>query len=90
MAFNVGRGCIFPFLKGIIMMSATGHYDYGTYVNLSGRVFYVPIEYVIPMHMKGLTNTLNSYNAPIKWGIDKKLQYSITNDLSRLLPNNGG
>lgn len=90
MAFEVGNGCIFPFLKGIIMMSAAGHYDYGTYVNLSGRVFYVPIEYVIPMHMKGLTNTLNSYNAPIRWGIDKKLQYSITNDLSRLLPNNGG
>jgi hypothetical protein len=40
--------------------------------------------------MKGTTRTLNSYNAPVKWYLNKRISWDFTNDLSRLLPGNNG
>ena len=80
------NGPIFPFKNGIIRVIG----DNLSYNNLSGRIVWFPLEMCLPMHMKGTTKTLNSYNAPVRWSITKKLKWNFTNDLSRLLPNNGG
>ena len=84
-AYSV-NGPIFPFKNGIIRVIG----DRYNYNNLSGRIVWFPPEMCLPMHMKGTTKTLNSYNAPVNWSITKKLKWNFTNDLSRLLPNNGG
>ena len=84
---------LIPFDNGIIRMCATCYSASPSYyTNLSGRMFWFPPEECMRMYMKGTTYQLNSYNAPVSWNVNKKLEWSITNDLSRLLPevNNGG
>lgn len=80
-------GPVFPFKDGIIKISSD---VYDSYAETSGRICWFPIEMCLPMHMKGTTRTLNSYNAPVKWYLNKRLSWDYTNDLSRLLPGNNG
>jgi hypothetical protein len=82
-------GVLIPFNDGIIMVCGGQPNNYNN-TNQIGRMWWLPLEMCIRMHMKGTTHTLNSYNAPVKFSLTKKLQYRLTNDLSRLLPNNGG
>ena len=55
-----------------------------------GRIYWFPPEMCLPMYIKGTTNQLTSFNNPVKFSISAPFTYHITNDLSRLLPNNGG
>lgn len=82
-------GVLIPFNDGIIMVCGGPTNNYND-TNQIGRMWWLPLEMCIKMHMKGTTRTLNSYNAPVSFSLTKKLQYRLTNDLSRLLPNNGG
>ena len=77
-------GPILPFKDGIIKVC--GDRRSALYHPLTGRMFWFPLEMCLPMYIKGTTRTLNSYNAPIRWSLDKKISWDITNDLSRLLP----
>lgn len=77
-------GPILPFKDGIIKVC--GSRDGNNYNQLSGRMFWFPLEMCLPMYIKGATRTLNSYNAPIRWSLDKQISWDFTNDLSRLLP----
>jgi hypothetical protein len=81
-------GLVIPFNDGIIIVAAGNNAWSPT--NQVGRMWWTPLEMWLKMHMKGTTRTLNSYNAPVRFTLTKKLQYRLTNDLSRLLPNNGG
>lgn len=84
-------GPCFPYNNGIIrMVSPKWSKNYSG--SKLGRMWWFPLEMCLPMHMKGTTRTLNSYNAPVRWYMDRKLKWNITNDLSRLIPenNNGG
>ena len=80
-------GPVFPFKNGIIKISSD---IISSYAATSGRICWFPIEMCLPMHMKGTTRTLNSYNAPVKWYLNKRISWDFTNDLSRLLPENNG
>ncbi|MBR5296288.1 MAG: hypothetical protein IKU29_00255 [Parabacteroides sp.] len=73
-----------PFKDGLIRVCGS-QYDNNSNP-LCGRIFWFPIEMGLPMYIKGTTKTLNSYNAPTRWSLDKKLKWNITNDLSRLIP----
>lgn len=84
-------GPLIPYNNGIIKVvgSAYNYYSGGK----SGRIWWFPLEMCMPMHMKGTTRTLNSYNQPVRWSMTKKLKWNITNDLSRLSTpedDNGG
>jgi hypothetical protein len=79
---------MFPFNDGIIKM--VGKPIKGTDRYRSGRIWWFPTEACLPMHIKGTTTTLNSYNNPVEWYCDQKFEFAVTNDLSRLLPQNGG
>lgn len=84
---------LIPFDDGIIRVCTTCQsVSSSYYTNMSGRMFWFPPEMCMRMHIKGTTNQLNSFNAPVRWSLTKSLQWNITNDLSRLLPenNNGG
>ena len=81
--FRSTTGPIFPFKDGIIKVSSD---RYDSYNATTGRICWFPPEMCLPMHMKGTTRTLNSYNAPVNWNMTKKVTWSYTNDLSRLLP----
>ena len=85
--WRMTTGPVFPFKDGIIKVSSDLSSSYEV---TSGRMCWFPPEMCLPMHIKGTTRTLNSYNAPVNWSISKKVSWSYTNDLSRLLPNNGG
>lgn len=87
-ATGYNDGLVIPFNDGIIMVAAGNNTWNST--NQVGRMWWTPLEMWMKMHMKGTTRTLNSYNAPVRFTLTKKLQYRLTNDLSRLLPNNGG
>ena len=78
-------GPLIPYNNGIIKMVSSRFHGVSGKV---GRIWWFPLEMCLPMHMKGTTRTLNSYNQPIRWSMDKKLKWNITNDLSRLLPEN--
>lgn len=81
-------GPIIPYNDGILVMSgAERRKTYGSNTKL-GRIWWFPPEMCLRLHMKGTTRTLNSYNAPIKWYLTKKVKWDVTNDLSRLLPQN--
>lgn len=83
-------GPVIPYNDGIIVMSSAEHQKtYGPNTKL-GRIWWFPPEMCLRLHMKGTTRTLNSYNAPVKWYLTKKVRWDITNDLSRLLPQNNG
>ena len=77
----------FPFKDGIIWIR-TNTYDAAAAG--VGRIYWFPPEMCLPMHIKGTTKQLTSFNNPIKFSISAPFTYHITNDLSRLLPNNGG
>lgn len=84
-------GPLIPYNNGIIKVvsSSFSYFSDGK----SGRIWWFPLEMCMPMHMKGTTLTLNSYNQPVRWSMTKKLKWDITNDLSRLLTSeddNGG
>lgn len=85
--WSTTTGPIFPFKDGIIKISSD---VISSYAVTSGRICWFPIEMCLPMHMKGTTRTLNSYNAPVKWYLNKRISWDYTNDLSRLLPGNNG
>jgi hypothetical protein len=83
-------GPIIPYNDGILVMSGAEYRKtYGPNTKL-GRIWWFPPEMCLRLHMKGTTRTLNSYNAPIKWYLTKKVKWDVTNDLSRLLPQNNG
>lgn len=82
-------GPIFPFNNGIIKMVGYPVKTGNRYK--SGRIWWFPTEACLPMHIKGTTTTLNSYNNPVEWYCDQQFEFSYTNDLARLLPpQNGG
>ena len=86
--YSTVSGPMFPFNDGIIKM--VGKPIKGTNRYRSGRIWWFPTEACLPMHIKGTTTTLNSYNNPVEWYCDQQLEFAVTNDLSRLLPQNGG
>lgn len=79
---------LIPFNDGIIIVGCGANSWSAT--NQVGRMWWFPLDMCLKLHMKGTTRTLNSYNAPVNFTLTKSLQYKLTNDLSRLLPNNGG
>ena len=82
-------GCVFPFNDGIIIeMGATRRNSSGyAYASpLCGRWYWLPLECCLPLHMEGYTNTINSYNQPINFGITKSLLWKATN-LSSNIPS---
>ena len=84
---------LIPFDDGIIRVCTSCRASSSSYYrSLSGRMFWFPPEMCMRMYIKGTTYQLNSFNAPVRWSLTKTLQWNITNDLSRLLPenNNGG
>lgn len=84
---NTICGPVFPYNDGIVVMCSVPN---ATLSTKYGRMWWFPPELCLPSQMKGTTRTLNSYNNPILWSCAQKFQFSITNDLSRLFPQNGG
>ena len=79
---------LFPYNDGIIVTCGSNNSSGNNYK--CGRIWWFPIELCIPSYMKGTTTTLNSFNNPIRWTCDQQFQFNITNDLSNILPQNGG
>ena len=79
---------LFPYNDGIIVTCGTNITTGNDYK--CGRIWWFPIELCMPSYMKGTTTTLNSFNNPIRWTCDQQFQFNITNDLSNILPQNGG
>ena len=80
-------GCVFPFNDGIIIETgATRRASGGSAYEspLCGRWYWLPLECCLPLHMEGYTNTINSYNQPINFGITKKLSWKATNLYSNI------
>ena len=79
-------GCVFPFNDGIMIEVGSTRYRGQTYYvsPYCGRWFWLPLECCIPLHMEGYTNTINSYNQPIKFSITKKLEWKATNRYSNI------
>lgn len=73
--------CAYVFDDGIIF-SAESYKDETYFWN--GRQYWMPIEQLIPLHIKGTTRTLSAWNQPIRfWG--KETSFDVTNDISRLI-----
>ena len=74
-------GPIFPFNNGIIRMCSGKVNGYNTYC---GRVFWFPPSMCMPMHIKGTTKTLNSYNQPLRWKILRTISWRLSSDIDDL------
>lgn len=74
--------CACVFNDGIVWScdALTTSSDYNT----NGRQYYIPIECLLPLHMKGTTHTLTAYNQPVKWW-GKSFSFEVTNDIDRII-----
>lgn len=74
--------CAYVFNDGIIYSADQCSSAYSEYHR--GRQYWMPLDILLPLHMKGTTYTLSAYNQPIKWW-GKELTLDITNDMSRMI-----